>query len=150
MDAIDYPPVGFHFSVGFGFLNQGAENKDVHFSEVSGISSELGVENYDEAGESRYTHRLPGKPKYGNLSLKRGLLADSALILWFRNAIENFEVETTNVTVTLLNSNHEPLSAWEFVNCWPQKWSVDAFNAQQSQVVVESIDLVYAYFKRIL
>lgn len=142
-----YPPVGFRFRVTFDLLDN-EKGIDTHFQQVSGISRELSIETYDEAGESRYTHQLPGKPKYGKLTLKRGMLTSSELIGWFRNAIENFEVEITTVTVSLQNNSDEDIAQWQFHQCWPQKWAIDAFNAQESQLVTESIDLVYSHFTR--
>jgi len=142
------PPVGFHFKVEFGFLSSSAEN-DARFQEVSGLSSELGTEEYEEGGENRFSHRLPSRAKYGNLVLKRGLFTDSLLILWCKNAIENFEFVPTTVNVTLLNENHEPVGdTYSFVNVYPIKWSVSDFKAQDNSIVIETLELVYSYFKR--
>ena len=98
------PPVGFHFRVAFGFLP--SDSNDARFQEVSGFAAELGVEEVTEGGENRFSHRLPGRAKYANLVLKRGLLTDSELIEWCTDAIENFEFEPTTVDITLLNEYH--------------------------------------------
>jgi len=141
------PPVGFHFRVEFGFLPP--DSTDVRFQEVSGLTAELGVEEITEGGENRFSHRLPTRAKYANLTLKRGLFTDSELIEWCENAIENFEFEPTTVNVTLLNENHEPLAdTLSFVRSWPVKWSVSDFKAQDNSIVVESLELAYNYFTR--
>lgn len=139
--------VGFHFMVHFDFLGS-EESNDTLFREVTGLKSSLKVESYDEAGEGRFTHRMPGKPQYENLVLKRGMLLNSKLHQWFKNAIENFEVETSNVRVVLRNDKDEPITQWTFFNCWPQAWSVNNLHAQQSDIMVDEITLVYDYFKR--
>lgn len=142
------PPVGFHFRVEFGFLP--SDSNDARFQEVSGLTSELGVEEITEGGENRFSHRLPTRAKYGNLVLKRGLLVDSELIEWCQDAIENFEFEPTTVDVTLLNEKHEPLAdTLSFMQTWPVKWSISDFKAQENAIVVESMELVYNYFTRI-
>ena len=87
--AVYYPPVGFHFRV--EFILDGTVESDTRFQEVSGLSAELGTEEVVEGGENRFSHRLPTRAKYSNLTLKRGLLTESGLIDWCRNAIENFE-----------------------------------------------------------
>jgi len=145
--ADDYPPVGFHFKVEFRLDN--VKDGDARFQEVGGLIRELGVEEYIEGGENRFVHRLPIRAKYGNLVLKRGVLKDSALIDWFKNAIEDFEFEPVDVTVTLLNEEHEPLMGWSFVKAWPVKWAVSDFKAQENAISVESIELAYQYFRRV-
>lgn len=143
-----YPPVGFHFRVEFTFLP--SESKDARFQEVSGLGAELGVEEVVEGGENRFTHRLPTYAKYSNLILKRGLLADSELIDWCKNAIENFEFEPATVNVTLLNEQHQPLAdTYSFVNAWPVKWTVSDLKAQDNSIVVETLEIAYNYFTRI-
>lgn len=142
----NYPPVGFHFKVEFK-LN-GVLEGDARFQEVSGLTAELGIEELNEGGENRFSHRLPTRSKYGNLVLKRGMLKDSKLIEWFRDAVENFEFKPADVLVTLLNEEHKPLVGWSFVKAWPVKWVVSDFKAQEGSIVVETIELAYNYFKR--
>jgi phage tail-like protein len=143
-----YPPVGFHFKVEFGFLP--SESNDARFQEVGGLASELGIEEVAEGGENRFSHRLPTRGKYGNLILKRGLLVDSQLIDWCRDAIENFSFVPATVNVTLLNEKHEPLGdTYSFQRAFPIKWAVSDFKATDNAVVVETLELAYSYFTRI-
>lgn len=142
-----YPPVGFHFSVVFEGLSSGTETG---FQSVSGIDATVPNSiDYKEGGENRFTHRFPDRASYGNLTLKRGLLVDSELIGWFRDAVENFRFRPRNVTVHLLNENHTPLASWQFVNAWPTKWNVEGFDAEQSGIIAETIELSYQYFTRL-
>jgi phage tail-like protein len=143
-----YPPVGFHFKVVFDGLDKVREN-DASFQDVSGLSAELGIEEVNEGGENRFSHRLPTRPKYGNLVLKRGMLKDSGLIQWFKDAVEGFIFKPGTVTVTLLNEDHEPLEGWSFINAWPVKWVISDFKAQENAIVVETIELAYHYFRRL-
>ncbi|MGD1845727.1 MAG: phage tail protein [Salibacteraceae bacterium] len=143
-----YPPLGFHFRVEFDLFGIGEESTDARFKEVSGLNAALGSETYDEGGENRFSHRFPNRASYGNLVLRRGMLPSSEIVTWCRKAIENFDFETSNVSVILLNNEHEPLASWEFVNAWPTSWSVDSFNAEDGKIVVESLELSYNYFRR--
>jgi len=127
-----------------------AGENDTRFQEVSGFSAELAVEEVVEGGENRFSHRLPGRAKYSNLVLKRGLLTDSKLIDWCKDAVENFEFKTSTVNVTLLNEKHEPLAdTMSFIKAWPVKWAVSDFKAQENAIVVETLELAYNYFTRI-
>ncbi|MFH6989278.1 phage tail protein [Flavobacterium collinsii] len=139
-----YPPVGFHFLVEFQGL--GSKEKDHQFQSVSGLSVDIETEEIAEGGENRFKHKLPVKTKYPNLTLKRGILIDSAVIDWCRDAIENFSFKPVNLTVKLLNSEHKPLVSWNVVHAYPVKWSVEDFNAEESKLVIENFELTYNYF----
>jgi phage tail-like protein len=146
--AVLYPPVGFHFRVEFSL--DGLGENDTRFQEVSGLAAELGIEEVTEGGENRFSHRLPTRAKYSNLVLKRGLVTDSKVIKWCRDAIENFVFEPATVNVTLLNESHEPLAeTYSFIRAWPVKWAVSDFKAQENAVVMETLELSYNYFTRI-
>jgi phage tail-like protein len=140
-----YPPVGFHFRVEFDLPDAG--NDDIRFREVSGLSMELGEETYNEGGENRFSHKLPGRASYPALVLKRGLLIGSAVRVWCQAAIEQLDIQPVMVWVTLLNDAHEPLQTYTFVNAWPKKWSISDFNAESGAIVVEALELSYQYFK---
>ena len=142
-----YPPVGFHFRVVFALDR--LTDHDFRFQEVSGLTRELAVETVVEGGENRFAHRLPGRAKYSNLVLKRGLVTDSRLIEWFKDAIDSLVIKTTVVRVSLLNEDHVPLTSWDFVKAWPVKWSVSTFNAQNNSIAVDTVELAYQYFTRL-
>lgn len=148
--ALTYPPTGFHFLVNFEGLDINYPGKsDVGFQEVSGINVDIGVEEYQEGGENRFLHRLPKPVSYPNLVMKRGMLIGSQLVQWFREAVEGFSFEANDITVVLLNSDHNPLQAWNFVNAWPVKWSIDGLQAKENKLMIESIEFAYQYYRRI-
>ncbi len=146
--AVYYPPVGFHFKVEFIGVADGNDS-DTRFQEVSGLNMELGTEEVIEGGENRFSHKLPDRAKYGNLVLKRGMLRDSQLISWCKDAIENFNFSPVEVIVMLLNENHEPLASWTFSKVWPVKWNISDFKSTDNSIVVETLELAYNYFRRI-
>jgi phage tail-like protein len=86
--------------------------------------------------------------RYSPLVLKRGLVTSSRVIQWCRDAIENLDIEPVTIQVSLLNEQHEPLQTFTFFNAWPKKWSVSAFNAEENRIVIETLDIVYQYFKK--
>ena len=42
------------------------------FSEVSGLNAEVEVLSYEEGGKNGFVHKLPGRVKFPNVTLKRG------------------------------------------------------------------------------
>lgn len=143
--ATYYPPLGFHFRVDFQLPD--ITSTDIQFQEVDGLSVTVEMENYVEGGENRFVHKLPVRTAYSELTLKRGLLLDSGITKWIKNAIEKFEFQPANLLVTLLDEEHQPLAVWDVVNALPTSWSIDSFNASESKVVVESLKFSYQYYK---
>jgi len=140
-----HPPVGFHFKVTFEGLS--TIISDNSFQSVSGLSMDLETEEIAEGGENRFKYKIPVRSKFPNLVLKRGLLVNSEVIKWCKKALENFEISPLNITVTLLDSLHLPLQTWNIVRAYPVKWSVGDFNAEESKLVIETLELTYNYFK---
>jgi phage tail-like protein len=138
-----YPPWGFYYKVEFSF----SQNKnDVRFQTVSGLSVEYDMEEYAEGGENRFIHKLPVRTKYADMVLKRGMLTDSEVIAWFVKALRDREFEPADVNVILMNEKSEPLRTWKVAHAIPKKWDVSDLNANESAVVVETLELSYRYF----
>jgi phage tail-like protein len=136
-----YPPLGFHFKVEFDNIDG-----EFEFQSVSGLTVTLETEEIAEGGENRFKHKLPVKTTFPNLVLKRGLLVDSALAEWCRKAVEDFDIKPTDIIISLLNEKHEPLMIWDVVHAYPVKWAMTDFNAEESKMVIETIELAYNYF----
>lgn len=141
----DYPFTGFHFLVVFEIFPQ--VPNDFRFQEVSGLSASVGVDTYNEGGENRFVHRLPGRTTYTDLTLKRGMTLISGVTAWCIDAIENFNYHPTNILVSLLNEDHLPVSSWYVANAYPIKYEIGGLNAENGQIVIESLTLRYEYYK---
>jgi phage tail-like protein len=139
-----YPPLGFHFLGTFELTPQVTD--DSRFQEVNGLEVEMEMESFTEGGQNRFTWQLPKRTRYSDITFKRGLFIGSPIITWCKNALENFLFAPANVTVALLNEQHEPIMSWYIVSAIPKKWSISGFNAQENSIVVESITLSYKYF----
>src|SRR3954469_6817444 len=96
-----YPPPGFHFKVEVPDLP--SNDDDVRFTEVAGLSEEMGTEEVAEGGEKRFIQKFPTRAKYPELVLKRGLLVNSEVTTWIRRCIEDFEIQPKTIFIKLLN-----------------------------------------------
>lgn len=137
-----FPPLGFHFSVEFSKFKS-----EYQFQSVSGLNIDLETEEIGEGGENRFKHKLPVKTKYPNLVLKRGLLTDSEIVKWCLKGSANLSIEPTNLMVMLLDENHNALLTWKIIHAYPVKWNIADFNAEESKLVIETIELAYSYFE---
>ncbi len=139
-----YPPVSFHFKVEFTGLP--SQEADVQFQSVAGLSVDIETEEFAEGGENRFKHKFPVRTKFPNLVLKRGMVKDTELIKWCRNAIESFQFEPIDLTVKLLNEEQEPMVTWNVVHAYPVKWNLSDLNAEENKIAIETIELAYNYF----
>ena len=149
-----YPAVGFHFRVS---IDGTSDDGDSRFQAVSGLSVEVETETKKEGGENRFEHVLPVRTKYPLLVLKKGLIQSASFRQWCMDNINGITTMASDdpskplltpkdVTVSLLNPDGDELMSWNIVRAWPKKWSVSDLNAEQSAIVVETIELQYQYF----
>src|SRR2546423_11216984 len=120
--AFDYPPVAFHFVVGFDGVPSDSKwpDADASFQEVSGIRVQSGTEAVREGGVNQFVHRLPKPPTYSNLTLKRGVVvAASPLATWVAATLGSLltnPITPRDLFVILRNENGNPLILWKFAN----------------------------------
>ncbi len=144
MAKSNYPPVGFYFKVHFGSAKF---NSETSFKEVSGLSVSMTPEDITEGGQLGYKHRLPTVAQYSNLVLKRGLVTDSKLRDWIEKGINDFTFTPLTINISLLNENAKPLMSWVVYKAYPVKWEVSSFNSMSNELVVETMELAFSYFK---
>jgi phage tail-like protein len=133
----NYPLPKFHFRVEWG----GAK---IGFSEVSGLSVETDVVEYRD-GSSPEFHKIkmPGMQKYGNITMKRGTFqGDNDFYKWWNTVALN-TIERRDVTITLLNENHEPVVVWKIKNAWPTKVQSTDLKSDDNGVAIETIELAH-------
>jgi len=135
--------LGFRFGVFFFAGGLIPNPLDIRFQRVSGLSAEVTTTTVDEGGQNLYTHKLPQKISYGNLTLERGFVIGSPLNIEFNVAMSLFQFSPSNVMVTLLSEDGAPLAAWLFLKAYPVKWSTADLDASQDQLVIDTMELAY-------
>jgi phage tail-like protein len=132
-----YPIPVFHFKVEWG-------GKNVGFSEVSGLTQEVQVIEYRDGNSPDYsTIKMPGLHKYNNVTMKRGIAkSDNEFFNWL-NTIKLNTVERRDLTISLLNENHEPVMVWKARNAFPVKVEGPGLKASGNEVAVESIEIAH-------
>jgi phage tail-like protein len=131
----DYPLVSFHFLVQWGGTRMG-------FSEVSGLELETEVIEFREGSSKEYSPiKMPGLTKYGNVTLKRGIVkGDTEFFDWWKTIRLN-TVERRDVVISLLNENHEPIVSWKLVNAFPVKIKCSDLKATGNEVAIETLEI---------
>jgi phage tail-like protein len=133
----NYPLPKFHFQVEWGGANIG-------FTEVSGLDVQVDPIEYRDGASPEYVKtKMPGLQKFSNITLKRGTFkGDNDFYNWWNTVALN-TIERRNVTITLLNENHEPVVVWKIKNAWPIKVQSTDLKADGNEVAIESIELVH-------
>lgn len=133
------PVIAARFMAKFGNKLQGA------FRECTVVSAEHELAEYkfaDEGGEPGY-YAIPGRMKFGRITLKRGLTGDNAAWKW-RKEVEDGNVAgaRTNGSIIMLDQDKKPVAQFDFENVWPLKVSGPAPNANSNDLAMEEIELV--------
>lgn len=111
------------------------------FTEVSGLVSESEVISYRE-GADLAVRRIPGQTTFAPIVLKRGITNDRTLWEW-RKQIADGVVDRRSGTIVLLDGNREAVARWVFRQGWPSKWIGPVLNGQQSDVAIETLEIVH-------
>ena len=132
-----YPIPVFHFKVEW-------KGKNVGFSEASGLTQEVQLIEYRDGNSPDYsTIKMPGLRKYSNITLKRGISkGDNDFFNWL-NTVKLNTIERRDLTISLLNENHEPVMVWKAHNCWPVKVDGPGLKASGNEVAIESIEIAH-------
>jgi len=115
------------------------------FQEISGLSNQTDIYEYQEGGENQYTHKLVGQTTFSNIVLKYGIALDSQwLYEWRKKVIDGNITEAINEghgTISLFNKKGEYQKSWSFYNAWPCKLEVEPFNSMNNSIAVSSLEL---------
>ncbi|GGA02111.1 phage tail protein [Okeania sp. KiyG1] len=130
------PYMTYNFAVEIGGVVVGG------FSEVSGLSSEIELESYEEGGLNGYVHKFPKHTTYPNLVLSRGLVNIDLFSIWYEATSQGL-IQQLNGTILLLNSQGLPVTWWTVKKAYPVKWEGPQLNASSDEIAVEKIELVH-------
>ncbi|WP_109832607.1 phage tail protein [Reichenbachiella versicolor] len=146
----DYPLTGYRFRLtlaGVTSFQQALGADDTSFQEISGISSQLAVEEYKEGGRNGFVHHLPSHVKHSNLVLKRGITSKfSELSTWCMTTMKSglaIPVELKQVYIQLLDDSNSPVLSWIFANAYPVKWEYSALDAQKGDIFIQTVELCH-------
>ena len=132
-----YPLPKFHFLVEWGGARIG-------FTEITGMTLETEVIEYREGNSPEYNKvKMPGLRKFGNITMKRGTFAgDNDYFKWF-NTVKLNTIERRDITISLLNKNHEPVVVWIVKSAWPVKIQSPDLKSDANESAIESIEVAH-------
>ncbi len=133
--ASEYPLSKFHFQVEWA-------GTQIGFTEISGLDVETEPIEYRHGASPEYHKiKMPGMQKYSDITMKRGTFAgDNEYFDWWNTVALN-TIERRDLTISLLNEEHEPVVVWKVKNAWPKKVQPTDLKADGNEVAIESIEL---------
>ena len=112
------------------------------FTGCTGLTGDIEVETYQEGGLNDYEHKLPGRAKYGNVTLKGGVFNAVYLWEWFHSVAAG-KVERRDVSVVMYKQNEEEALRWNLSSAYPVKWQGPDFAAGDTNASVHSVELAH-------
>ena len=116
----------------------------IGFQKVSGLTHEVGVTEYDE-GLFNYTHKLPGRPKVGEVTAERGAYADTSFHDLLKQTLTNPNMRNT-VIFERLNRYGETVRTYKLAEAWVSKWEDSDSDASSDDVAIEKLTIQFEYF----
>jgi len=118
------------------------------FTECSGLEVTNEIFEYKEGGLNEYTHKLPGRTKMSNVTLKHGFATSNDLYNWYKGMKESLMADKAvtfrKVTITLRTTvNQEALMIWTLDKAFPVKWVGPSFKVGEAAVAIESLEFAH-------
>lgn len=112
------------------------------FSECTGIEMSLKVEEYNEGGRNGTVLKFPTRVSWGNITLKKGMGAGTALWDWHFGFVEGTGKRRDGM-IMLQNELRVPSTIWYFRRGLPVKYTGPSLNATQNNVAIETIEIAH-------
>lgn len=116
--------------------------EEAAFTECSGLQAETEVFTYEEGGLNNTVHQLPGRSKFSNVTLKRGVASSNELWDWYYKVIMG-TVERKNVSLVLYACDYSEVMRWNLANAFPVKWVGPNFRSDDNTALVETLELAH-------
>ncbi len=134
------PLPSFHFRVQVG-------GDEFSCKEVTGFNIDNQIIEYRTGDSPRYSNiTMPGLVKYGNITLKRGVMKSNNAFFDWLNETKLNKPERRDIIVSLLNENHEPVMTWKVQGAWVTKLTSPDLGADKNEVAIESIEIAHNGF----
>ena len=136
------PFATFKFHVEIGDIKEAA------FNECSGLEIATDVFEYQEGGLNEYAHKLPGRTKLSNVTLKRGYAISNEMYNWYlemeQDLLTGKSITRKQVTITFYSTaTQEASMSWTLNNAFPVKWVGPAFKSGEAAVAIETVEFAH-------
>jgi phage tail-like protein len=114
------------------------------FAECSGLGVSYDTTEYAEGGNNEFVHTLRGRVRYPNVTLRRGVTYEDALLRWFYATEQPSQRPT--VTVSLMDPRGSMVRHFALAGALPVRWTGPSANAGGSGAATESLEIAHRGF----
>lgn len=132
----------FYFVVTIGGI-------EISFQEVIGLEIETQAIEFRSGNSEAFSPiQMPGIEKYGNVTLKKGILKkgifknDTTFWLTY-NKMKTNTPEKKAITINLLDEENKVTMSWTLINAYPIKMTGPDMNADGNEVTIDTIELAH-------
>jgi phage tail-like protein len=111
------------------------------FLDVSGIAVEYQTYDYEEGGNNRFVHKLRGRLRQQNLTLKSGLTDQTVLLDWVLQRGQLAGPQDVHVAFT--SPDGSTLRAFGFHAGVPVRWTGPTADIAANAVATESLEIAH-------
>jgi len=141
MPRID-PLLNFNFIVEIDGIAQAG------FMECSGFGASTDPVEINEGGFNSASHKLAGRTKQNNITLKWGLTTSLDLYNWYRDVV-NGKIRRLDGSIIIHDLEGTEQARWDFFRAWPTKWDGPDFNAKGNEAAVETLEIAHERLERV-
>lgn len=113
------------------------------FTELSGLLVETEVMEYAEGGNNNFVHKLPGRTKVSNITLKRGMTESNEFYKWYLQCCMG-KIQRRHLSVLMFDSTGIEIMRWNFTHAYPVKWVGPQFSSSGAMAAVETLELAHS------
>jgi phage tail-like protein len=113
------------------------------FCEVKGLGGELEVMPYAEGGMNDFVHQLPVRHSWGRITLRRGVIRDMALWVWYLGGLNGSLGARRDGCITVCDESGIPAIIYVFRRAIATKWMGPELNAMQSQTAIDGLEIAH-------
>jgi phage tail-like protein len=132
----------FKFHVEIGNLTEAA------FMECSGLEMATEIFEYKEGGVIEFVHKVPGRSKSANVTLKRGFAVSKDIYLWYKEMEDSLRqgkpFNFRQVSITLYTTVEQgKVMRWALDKAFPVKWVGPSLKTDEAAFAVETLEFAH-------
>ena len=110
------------------------------FANVEGLSAEVEVVEFRSGGDETTIIKVPGRTRYGDITLERGYTASDDLWSWMQSVIDGPLVRK-NGSIRVISGNGTELARFNFFDAWPSRYALGVEAANGNDIAIEALTL---------
>ncbi|NUN13938.1 MAG: phage tail protein [Myxococcales bacterium] len=121
----------------------------VKFTEASGLEWTVETESFNEGGNNLHKVNLIGQGSFKPLVIKKGFYAGNGeFFTWLKTQMDpSIPTVRSNVSVVIMNEAGDEIGRYNLYNAFCTKYQGPTFNAKQSEIGFEEIEISYDWFE---